>query len=256
MKNQVLKTQESFTSENGVSNLLGKLKRVDAPGDFDFRVRARIAAGRPVEKSVSWMPASVRYAVPLALFLFVGGYFAFNAAYSTNTVDAPVVALTPTESIAPLALAESPQVLPAVPESPRMGTIPERPDVASLETSNRILRSTARGVSNPKPRVERPVGGGSYDSAVRQSSSISPTGNNLNAQMPANAKLPVPTNQISALGSMGIKAVSAGTLWTVQSVSGAAARAGVRAGDVIESVNGGNLKIRRDGKTVLVVVGR
>jgi S1-C subfamily serine protease len=55
---------------------------------------------------------------------------------------------------------------------------------------------------------------------------------------------------------MGIKAVSAGTLWTVQSVSGAAARAGVRAGDVIESVNGGNLKIRRDGKTVLVVVGR
>jgi len=60
--------EQKFNEDESVSKLLGGLKRVDAPNDFDFRVRARIAEGKPEDTTVSWRLA-VRYAVPLVLLL-------------------------------------------------------------------------------------------------------------------------------------------------------------------------------------------
>ena len=77
MRNEDQKSME-FENER-VSNLLGSLTRVEAPGDFDFHVRSRIAKGRPVDRKAVLLPGWVRFAVPLVLLLFVGGYFGFRA---------------------------------------------------------------------------------------------------------------------------------------------------------------------------------
>ena len=54
MVNEQKNTQEPEFEEIG--RLIGGLKRVEAPKDFDFHVRARIAKGRPVERTRSWLP--------------------------------------------------------------------------------------------------------------------------------------------------------------------------------------------------------
>src|SRR5258706_1687753 len=94
--------EQKIYKDESVSKLLGALKRIETPNDFDFRVKARIADGKPVERSASWLPASIRYTLPLVLLLLVGGYFAFNALYSAKKIDAPAVAETRTIIDTPL----------------------------------------------------------------------------------------------------------------------------------------------------------
>jgi len=67
--------------ETGVAALLSRLKRVEAPGDFVFRVNAGIASGSDSSvRSGSGILAVLRFAVPLALLLGVAGvlYINFN----------------------------------------------------------------------------------------------------------------------------------------------------------------------------------
>src|SRR4051794_1417753 len=86
------------SDEAQISGLLASLKRVEAPGDFGFRVRARIASARPSTGRGSWLPASVAVAAPLGLVLAVGGYFTMTSIYSPATVSPPAVAdLRPAE---------------------------------------------------------------------------------------------------------------------------------------------------------------
>src|SRR5437762_10762000 len=86
--------QEQFESieDEKIHQMLGGLKRVDAPKDFDFRVKAGIAAGRPSSTSGFRIPTAVRLAVPLVLLLLVGAYFGLNALYSPTGSDVPSVA--------------------------------------------------------------------------------------------------------------------------------------------------------------------
>ncbi|MBK6749969.1 MAG: hypothetical protein IPG67_08165 [Acidobacteria bacterium] len=73
-----------------VAGLLGSLPRVEPPNDFDFRVKARIAAGRPTR--AVWFPTAARVAVPLGLVLSVGGYFGYRAVYQPTATDQVSVA--------------------------------------------------------------------------------------------------------------------------------------------------------------------
>ena len=93
-----MKEKQEIVENDPVSQLLGSLKRVEAPGDFDFRVKARIAAGRPVDRNKSWLPAVARFAVPLGLLLLIGGFFGYNALYSPkNIAVVPVVEKQPAD---------------------------------------------------------------------------------------------------------------------------------------------------------------
>src|SRR5580765_4061428 len=101
-----MENEEKIYENEPVSKLLGGLKRVEAPNNFDFRVKARIADGKPADRATSWLPATIRYAMPLALLLVVGGYFAFNAYYSKKNVDVHV-AETGTTNNMPLSASTS-----------------------------------------------------------------------------------------------------------------------------------------------------
>ena len=246
MENQDNKIQDLIpfaADDDTVSRLLGSLKRVDAPNDFNFRVKARIAGGRPAESTRSWLPASIRYAVPLVLLLFVGGYFALNAIYTPVTVDAPTVADVSSEKTRPGA--ETPlniDVATVPSDSPaeiRPIENPAKPSVAAV-------KEPEKSVSKPNPKADRPSGG-SLVMASNAGQTI--TANGVEPKSTGNN---IPVSAKDFLKSAGINVSLNGSRWLVLS-SGTAA---VKTGDVIESVNSqtGLLRILRDGKSIQVFV--
>lgn len=250
------------SSEERVGKLLGTLPRVEAPGDFDFRVKARIAQGRP-SSSGSWLPASLKVAVPLVLLLVVG-FVGFSVLNSSGEANVPVVAEVTENRVEPLA----------------QPFTDGQPDVVAIETSdpvdvqppgdNRLIErtnSSVRAGSAPKPKDED--GGGSFDAALSESRPILPQGFEPGGTITPNT-MQVPVRQV--LSGLGITARFASG-WQVSSVSpgSIAARAGVKAGDVIEAVNGrtlaeastfetgfigSSLRVRRGGQTITLNLGR
>ncbi|MFZ1700286.1 MAG: hypothetical protein WBO10_11065 [Pyrinomonadaceae bacterium] len=244
--------------EENVAAMLGALKRVEAPGDFDVRVRARIAQGRPSETRSSWMPTLVRIGAPATLLLLVAGYFGYNALYQQAQMDVPVVAVA--ETAAPQSAMPEPKATEVAASQP---TVPvPQPTIAKVEVKTPELASVAV-VKKPEKitNSNTDTGGGSVDSALTVIDSLE-----SNAVPPANnGGLPSELSVKDVLGRFGISSVSTGSGWRVESVSGAAARAGVKAGDVVEAINGipigvnvmfaktfvGNsLRVKRDGSVV------
>jgi hypothetical protein len=79
--------------ERKLSALLGGLKRVEAPKDFEFKLKAKIAAASPVdERKSSFFPA-LRYVLPLFLVVLLSGFAALrifapsDAAEPVNIAD-------------------------------------------------------------------------------------------------------------------------------------------------------------------------
>lgn len=247
MVNETKNTQQADHLD--VGRLIGTLKRVQAPKDFDFHVRARIAKGRPVERRSSWLPASVRYAMPLVLLLAVGGYFGFKTMYSTGEANVPAVAYAPSDpvTVAPSRVeSPGPALLVPTAETPSTQTIA---DAKVPDSSNKVTRTVQKTPSLTDPKTEKP-GGGSVDMGQANAASIrQPDTVDDNAPGPVR-KVIVSASQF--LSSVGILASSAGNGGRVQSVSGSAANAGIQVGDVIESVNvqTGTVIVRRDGKTI------
>jgi len=237
MVNEQKNIQEPEFEEIG--RLLGGLKRVEAPTDFDFHVRARIAKGRPAEPRRSWLPASVAYGAPLVLLLAIGGYVGFRTTYPTDTV---IVATAPAEA--------APQ-----PVVPVVDAVTKQPEVIADPTSKQTVAEVKPSdASNKvmKTGQKTPVtanSGGSYDTAARDSVTISQPDVDDNEPSPVK-KVIVPVSQF--LSSAGVNA-SGGK---IVSVSGAAASSGLKAGDVIQGVNvqAGTVRVSRDGQTITVTI--
>src|SRR5687768_16482163 len=88
----------NFEDDQLVTDLLGSLPRVEAPTNFDARVRSRIAQGRP---STAWLIPSAAAASMCAVVLAVGAFVYLRGS------DAPVADVN-TPNIAPVTTSESP----------------------------------------------------------------------------------------------------------------------------------------------------
>jgi hypothetical protein len=246
--------------EEKVAAMLGTLKRVDAPADFDFRVRARIAQGRPAEARVSWFPAFARVAAPAVMLAAVGGYFGYNALYDTGTVNVPVVADSGPVAAAPVAVQTSNEVAPAPAATTEVAVA--KPPVDTEET---VAGTPKKDLTAAVKKPETPEGG-SVDMALRETHTVSTrSGNVVNT---GNSSPVIPTSTLSVrevFSAMGIRASLSATGWRVSSASGRAAAAGLKTGDIIETVNGkavgantvfdekfvgSAMRVKRDGLTV------
>ena len=261
MRNEDQKIQEQ------VGALLGSLKRVEAPGDFDFKVRARIAKGRPSTSPGSWLPASVKLAMPLGLMLMVGGYFAFNAVYSPENANVPVVAEIPAANPQPMPFApviEQPAVAPS--QTVAAVTDLKSPETTDIRrTARTAIKRTSTSTLSTEPR------GGSVDMAGGEGKTIRPAGANTDVKSPETPE-PVSASRITAkdaLQKIGVTATFAGGGWKVESVAAdsTAGRSGLKAGDTIETLDdkalaekatfdsgssAKGLRVRRDGRRVIV----
>jgi membrane-associated protease RseP (regulator of RpoE activity) len=221
---------------DGISRLLGSLKRVDAPGDFDFRVKARIAAGR-LASGATWLPMTTRVAAALLVILVVG-YVGFRV-FRSPAIDQAPVASVPVVADQALVQRDEDQGKRAVISASNdqtNGPMAVKPPETSAprEADFAVKRPVIRTVSSTR-------GGGSRDSALGITHVIS---------------APDRTRHLTkeTLSGLGIDANNTGSGWIVGEVkpNSRAERSGLKAGDVIESVKNKSVRVRRDGKIVQI----
>ncbi|HEV7700731.1 MAG TPA: hypothetical protein VGO43_10925 [Pyrinomonadaceae bacterium] len=215
--------------EQRIAELVGSLKRVEAPGDFETRVRARIASADKGEHG-AWTPFLIaRIAVPAVLLIAIGGYFGFYALRS-NRVD------TSTQATA----IEEPAVITGTNMTDTAA--PLTPTAANPQATNTLAQTIPSTDKRPLSVGSKNsnIGGGSIDQASKGSTAIFPRGLDPNAGVPI----------ASVLEMIGVDAKWDGRSWRVNSVAAGnvGERSGIKAGDVIEAVN----DRRVDAKTVFV----
>lgn len=252
---------DAVDSEGGdVAALLRALPRVKTPGDFEVRVKGKIAVRRQAPM-ISWIPF-LKIAAPLSLVLLIGAFVAFYGLLPSGT-EVPVVTDTARKETTVSAPAfTSPQ--PSAPVGSTVSQVPQRSDVlpeTSVVTEKAI---PVRRVSNSY--VARPNQGGSLDFSLNSAKPKLPAGfegiQPRNSNTNINSSVYVPVRDV--LGILGITAEFANG-WKVRSVveNSVASRSDVRAGDAIEAIDGEPLKsdsvlkgsattitVRRDGKTI------
>ena len=278
--------KKTSAEQTRVWQMIDGLKRVDAPNDFDFRVKARIANKKPADFQPRFLPV-LRYVLPLGLVVLILGAVIFNTAYFSDGSSSPAIAeniqQAPSAVEIPSTNSVSPEQFPAIINSQQSFT-DEKVFVGSSNQNIQTLRNereaklrnereakfvAVKSVQKPaaKPRRESVKvdleGGGYHDKTSTEVRVITPENispNNPSAILPneANAK---PLTDEQMLDFIGIKMTSENGRKKVQSVaSGSAAeRSGVKVGDVIEAIDGkqigGEPMKTFEGKKLTVVRG-
>ena len=270
---------DALDSENyEVAALLSALPRVEAPENFEFRVRAGIAKGSAPRASL--IPF-LKVAAPLSLVLTVGAFGIFYGTMPSGN-EAPTISQTLPSggqavqpetpvSAASAVTAPAPQITNSTVVEPSERAAREEPSVGPVRRNNHtVTASRSRRVA-----ADRPFEGGSKDQALGSANTILPKGfetanpqrQNLNANV-GGTKVPVG----DVLGMLGVNGEFTGGGWKVRSVAAntSALRAGVKPGDLIEAIDGTpvaqgmmfsggfsvkTIRIRRDGKTLSLNLG-
>ncbi len=250
----------ALDNEGGdVALMLSALPRAEAPANFEFRVKARIAVGSSPRATLF---PFLKIAAPLTLVLLVGALVVFYGVLP-GEVDVPVVTDSAQKVPVPVEANAEPPTPPA--QAAASPGIAQSNSESPYESYVAAARPTPVRRAAPAVAV-RSSEGGSRDFSLNSAQPKLPPGfqsvesRNLNANVsPSGADIPVR----NVLGILGIAADYANGGWKVQSVveKSVAARAGVRASDVIEAIDGQPLKsdsllkgdakvftIRRDGK--------
>ncbi|HMT07665.1 MAG TPA: PDZ domain-containing protein [Pyrinomonadaceae bacterium] len=243
--------------EGRVSRVLASLPHVEPPGDFDVRVRSRIAIGKPADRR-SWFWPVLAGATPLVLLLAIGSYFVFrpDVPSTSNVASQQNVE----QSRPPAVLVnEYPEI---VASSPSQSSNSEKMIVKAPDVDN--------GMVVPSSPSRGPNVGGSNEEAITPRRTINPSGiGNDTRPVPKprdfDTAISIPIKDV--LTQIGVDSQGATNGMKIVSVTpdGAANRLGLRADDVIESIDGKpvnektsykgkfagkKMKVVRDGQTV------
>ncbi|HTH50914.1 MAG TPA: hypothetical protein VL501_03215 [Pyrinomonadaceae bacterium] len=233
-----------------VSELIASLRHVDAPANFETRVRSRIAARGQRGRSFSWTPV---LASVTALFLIVVGVY-----LGTRTTQY----VGPEKDVAAVDTAQPSSANVAAPA-------PQPADRPAAVQNPESVASSKQPANSPAKRRDK-NGGGSVDEALSGGTKFFPRGvdpANTNTTdtrgVGSNGQMPITT----ILSGLGIDASWNGNGWRVNAVTNGSLpeRSGLRSGDVIESIDGKTigektvvtgafnvrgLRVRRDGAPV------
>lgn len=237
--------------------MLGGLPRIEAPKDFDFQLKARIARGRPADGPTSPLFPALRYVLPLSAVLILISIIALSGLYfvgerkvpepesveSKNPVPAPTETLAPKdETPSPNEVAEgkpapeNPEVEPLVPKK----EAPEKPFNDETARKRKNDGGSRDVISAPPKIISVPDDGrGSNVFSSSDGRTIGPKGTDSNRPIPEQ-EVKTTTGVAEMLDFSGIKAAPENDRMTVRSVrkNSIAERSGVRVGDVIEAING------------------
>lgn len=250
-------------SENRIASMLSALPRIDAPDNFEFGVKAKIAARRDVQGGVRILPF-LKVAAPLCLLLVIGAFFVFYGPSTDRNVPDVVQNPAPSQSTT---IARAPQLeqpvpanlAPTVSEPRAAGEITGRQerDARSIEPVRRTP-VVKRWVA---PATDVRTNGGSIDRTLGSANTISP---------PGFGGGDIPVGQV--LGMLGVSADFVDGSWKVRSSAEntLARKAGMAAGDVIEAIDGRllgekttfkgpvtprSVRVKRDGKQIELKLG-
>jgi len=209
--------------EEKIAGLLGNLPSVNAPSDFDFRVRARIANGSPKLRP-SWTYRLAQVAVPAVLLVGVGGYFGtgmFRQPSAPQTIQAGLAPDRPSTEPRP-AVADSSVSEPPVPSRTEVAENLVKPPPS---TTNPVTPANRKVQTPPKPMASDDP---SFVESANRERSL-----NISAwKKMADAGVKISNNRVVA----------------------APANSGFQAGDQILDMSASSVTVRRDGKTVQIAL--
>ena len=229
-----------------VQKMIGDLKRIDAPKDFDFRLKARIANATSTDFQPRFLPV-LRYILPLSTILVIFAFVVLNGLYFPDNQAVSQVA----ETVPPTQVEQkSPPIMPFVDErvvakdeNLVVEDLPIKKDIKSLADKPQFIAvksPTAKLKKNLSEKIDN--SGGSRDSASTVPPiNYTPKGTNLNpiVENPPNTKTLKPLNAQEILSQLGIEAIFTDAGWKVKSVKQEGL--GVKVGDVIEAIDGEKL---------------
>lgn len=251
-KNLQNKGEESeilSAGERRISELVGSLERVSAPKDFDFRLKARIAAQRGSYQTAYWR--RLRYIIPAgaAAFVLAFVFYAANFFAPSQPVDS--------------AAQNKPENSPLLNTKPGETSAQDLTEVAANAESNiGVIAANLNQMppknseGNPVYVAQKPDGqkdspvnkktednfNGSSVESVKAPIRILPPGINENAVIERRQGFEI-TGIMTAkelLQIIGAETGSANDKLTVKSVkpNSLADRSGLKVGDIVEAVNG------------------
>ncbi|CAN5530173.1 hypothetical protein BH18ACI1_BH18ACI1_13630 [soil metagenome] len=257
MNNQDLQNKiedEILSVEDGkIRQMIKSLRKVDAPKDFDFRLKARIANARPSDFQPRFLPA-LRYVLPSSVVVLIFAFVIFNSVYfpDMNQVAETAAPQTPVEKQITLA-----------------DNFPVMPDLAANNTQTAPNKNLAVDVSSPPRNNKTPIineaklvaskslkraqaetlkkkmidNGGSRDIASSSSKVITPKGINLNNTVITTPNTENSTSVEQILRQFGIETALENGKRKVKAVreKSVGETSDVKVGDVIEAVDGEKL---------------
>ncbi len=267
----ITKAGEVLTHDDAeVSRLLRGLKRVSAPPDFDVRVRARIASGRPQETSTVGFPLFARYAAAFGAIILFAGLLGVVWIYkgttnSGTTVAGPAPITNPSQVVAANNSVMVADIPTKTPGDDRAGISPSLPSGNPRTQTKDMDRDIV-----PANSISPDGAGGSKTEARREAKRVLPKGIDPNAprvQKPKEFDDAPQTPATDIFSLLGVDAKFSNNSWRVGLVkpSTTAERVGVKTGDIIEAVNDQPIKrttsfpgaftvksirVNRDGKIV------
>lgn len=228
------------SDEQKISQLLSDLKRVEAPKDFDFKLKARIANTRPEDLRPASLFPILKYALPLALFLVVGAGVIVNSSFNNPetplgvegpaSVDTRASAPESRNSVVPVSTPEvtAPDEGRVLERGPQLAVQPKTAPGGSKDFSDPTDRTPPGSVNRALKPAPTPVVPPEFR-ASNSDSSVAPS-----------EMTPKPLSVQEALESIGIEAEFEDKKWTVKSVKNGTISGlmGVKAGDRLESIDG------------------
>ncbi len=231
-----------------IRQLCSGLKRVNAPKDFDFRLKSRIANADQSDVQQNAFLPFLRYALPLCLVLLLAGFVVFSGMFSNEQKVIIAEKTQPNQTVSSFANSSAPSQIPA-----SNSLIAATDANTGLMTNSEVKKSTANTETSVLARKDKNDQsakkfdksgedfGGTRVSASRGSILINPKGfpsnPNISNTQAANIGNANRISIKSVLSEIGIQADFVNLKWNVKSVgaNSPAGRAGIKTGDIIES---------------------
>ncbi len=249
--------RKTSRAQAGIWRAIQEFKPVDAPKDFNFRVKARIADAKPNDLRSPLFPV-LRYVLPFSAIILILAFVVFNEIYSLNDKNALQVAESgnklsrqkedsalPANSSTASSNIEPPplEIRQSITGSPVKQSLKVKRETTTFEEKNRFV--VVNTVKKPQVKTTRNDGGGFDGSHVNASSAarnLTPKGLNPTKKVETLPNMgnanPVTAEQI--LSELGIEVALENGRRQVKKIkpNSVAERSAVKIGDVIEAIDG------------------
>ena len=241
-ENSKNETEILSTDDERLREMCRTLKKVEAPKDFDFKLKARIANANPTDFQPRFGFA-FRYALPALLLIFVFALLAYNGGFLSSN-DKPFVvdsSTTPPNPALPQNSMVSSLSTPEPNPNANAAVLPANPNSSKvLETEVDVSKSQRTQIERNR-KSKNDDSGRSEDKSWKKAPDIRPKGFEQNI-VPQELQPDEKTNPISVKDVLLINGINAdfeNGKWKVKSVTtnGVGEASGVKANDVIESID-------------------